>query len=513
MTNMIDALIQSHNINAKAVQYDKFILLDFDDEKEKIEHFFEILGQQLPVSIFMEDSKVVKEVCKSAKQINKNDIKTNISPQNSEVINLVKNKALDFSSLALALTKNKMVKLKTNSGYKLFMKASKENREKLEQINKNVNLFISNTNVLREIFSSNSKDLQLLCSIEKPLLKMKLNFGANINKKISDTLFTYVKLPDDKNSFLFANTIKKFEIDYLLYCKVDGDTKCEDFYEDDEIISVQEDLVVTYLGNETLLVKGDKAIFPKFDYASLKVYNSSKEYFDNFGGVYKATLSQYNKRIKPSIGIYLSYDSTSSEIAMNIPGKGKITVIKIPNVEACVSNCIDEIKKIDENTPRLIENFKTKFPKVFENENLKVDDSNGFRTIIDLTAKLMGMKDLKEFEDTAINCSAKSGMKVDMLIKRIDDVNYLDYRRVIQSIMSYKMAGVDNTLLAFSFYESLSEFIVDQVTFIKDEIKASDIVLCGDMFANSILISKTNKALEKTFNVMLPKEYPLDMYQ
>jgi hydrogenase maturation factor HypF (carbamoyltransferase family) len=100
-----------------------------------------------------------------------------------------------------------------------------------------------------------------------------------------------------------------------------------------------------------------------------------------------------------------------------------------------------------------------------------------------------------------------------MLIKNIDDVNYLDYRRIVQSIMSYKMAGVENTLLAFSFYESLSEFIVDYAAKMKDEIKSSDIVLCGDMFANSILASKTNKALEKTFNVLLPKEYPLDMYQ
>jgi hypothetical protein len=30
------------------------------------------------------------------------------------------------------------------------------------------------------------------------------------------------------------------------------------------------------------------------------------------------------------------------------------------------------------------------------------------------------------------------------------------------------------------------------------------------MIANKILLEKTQKALNKTFNVMMPKEYPLD---
>ena len=513
MTNIIDELIKHNDINAKAVQYDKFILLDFDDEQVKIENFFKILERKLPVSIFMENSQVVDDVCKSGKLLEKNEITTNISPTNEEVVSLIKKEPLDLSYLTLALTKNKMVKIKTNSGYKLFMTVSKENREKLESINKNVNLFVTNTNSLKDLFSSNSKDIQLLCSVEKPLLKMKLNLKSNINKDISNTGFTYVKLPDDKNSYLFAHAVKKFDIDYLLYCDAEIDSDCDEVYEDDNLISSQDDLVVTYLGHETLLVKGDKSIFPKFDYSSQKIFNSSKEYFDNHGGVYKAILSQHNKRVKSSIGVYFSYDSDVSEIAINIPGKGKLSVIEIPNILPNFANCIDEIVNIDENTPRLVENYRKKFPKVFENEDRELDDSNGFRTILDLTAQLMGMKDLQEFEDTALNCGSKSGMKVDMIVKTIDGANYLDYRRIVQSIMSYKMAGVDNTILAFSFYESLSEFIVDYATRMKDEIKSSDIVLCGDMFANSVLISKTNKALEKTFNVMLPKDYPLDMYQ
>lgn len=120
------------------------------------------------------------------------------------------------------------------------------------------------------------------------------------------------------------------------------------------------------------------------------------------------------------------------------------------------------------------------------------------------------MDDYLEFEDAAFAYNSKSGIQIDMKLLKIDGKNYLDYRRVIQSIMSYKMADVDNRMLAFSFYESLSDLIKDNITKISQEIDTKDIILCGDMFANSILLTKVNDALSKTFNINISKEIPLD---
>jgi hydrogenase maturation factor HypF (carbamoyltransferase family) len=97
-----------------------------------------------------------------------------------------------------------------------------------------------------------------------------------------------------------------------------------------------------------------------------------------------------------------------------------------------------------------------------------------------------------------------------MKLVNLEGINYLDYRRIVQSIMAYKMADVDNITLVYSFYESLSEFICNYVNEIANDTKAKDVVLCGDMFANSILLSKTHKTLSKTCNIILSKEYPLD---
>ena len=127
-----------------------------------------------------------------------------------------------------------------------------------------------------------------------------------------------------------------------------------------------------------------------------------------------------------------------------------------------------------------------------------------------MCAKVLGVNSAKEFEDTALNTNLSSGIQIDMKLVNLDGINYLDYRRIVQSIMAYKMGDVDNITLIYSFYESLSEFICNYVNEIANDTKAKDIVLCGNMFANSILLSKTNKILSKTYNIILPKEYPLD---
>ena len=156
----------------------------------------------------------------------------------------------------------------------------------------------------------------------------------------------------------------------------------------------------------------------------------------------------------------------------------------------------------------MITNFSKKFPNVLEGEVFQ--NTNGFESIINMCAKVLGINSAKEFEDMALNTSLSSGIQIDMKLINFDGVNYLDYRKTVQSIMAYKMADVDNIMLIYSFYESLSEFICNYVNEIANDTKAKDVVLCGNMFANSILLSKTNKTLSKTYNILLPKEYPLD---
>ncbi|WP_428024666.1 hypothetical protein [Arcobacter sp.] len=494
--HILENLVKDNGINASIKQYKGFILIICDDSEEKIEEFFTFLGENLPLSIFLGKSYVIDSFDESLEELEDKNILQNVSMYtNKDILNIIKeNENIDFSNDIKKIKEGKVSKIETHNGFKDLFLPSKSLREEFESNNFEVKLFVCNLNKLSELVAVNQKDLQLLCSIERPLVKLKFNILKNENKEYSKTNFIYVKLPDDKETILFASALQKEGIDYLLYAKEE---------------SLQDGLKITYIKEDNLIIRGEKSLFPRYDYNLDKKYNSSKEFFDDNGGVIKATLVSRNKRIKPSIAVYFSYASNNSTISVNVPGKGLKDIISIPNIICDVNNALDEISVIDENTSRLVENYKKKFPQYFE-KDLKNKDANGFEAILNLTAYILGMEDYIEFEDDAFLYNAKSGIQIDMKLVKVDGINYLDYRRVVQSIMSYKMADVNNRMLAYSFYESLSDFIKDNITKINSELNAKDLVLCGDMFANNILLSKVIDGLNKSFDIILPKDTALD---
>jgi hydrogenase maturation factor HypF (carbamoyltransferase family) len=492
--HIIEDLIKESKIDGVCKQYKGFMLIILEASAQDIESFFALLEKKLPLSIFIGKSYVVETYDESLEEIKDFDIKQNLSLLTNDAIrNIIEENNIDFLNDIVKIKNGEVSRFDTHNGLKDFFLPNKQIREEFESKGFEVKLMITDTSKIEEIFDINVKDFQLLCSIERPLVKLKFKLLKNIEKDFSSTNFIYAKIPDDKETVLFSKALKENGINYLLYVN-------------DEVY--QDGLKITYFKEDNLIINGDKGLFPKYDFIANKKYNSSKDYFDDNGGVYKAILAQTAKRLVPSIGVYFSQNSHNSSISINIPAKGIKQIIAIPNIHNNIKNCFEEIADIDEHCARLITNFSKKFPQVLENE--VPQETNGFESIINMCAKVLGLNDAKEFEDTALNTSLTSGIQIDMKLVSLDGKNYLDYRRIVQSIMAYKMADVDNITLMYSLYESLSEFICNYVNEIANDIKTTDVVLCGNMFANSILLSKTHKTLSKTYNIILPKEYSLD---
>ena len=493
--HILDDLIIEAKIDAKCKMYKGFILIVCNDSEEKIESFFKLLEIKLPLSIFISKALVLDSFDFEAnKELEDKDIKVNLSLlTNDEIMAILENNNIDFSNDINKIKEGGVSRFETHNGLKDLFLPSKELREEFESKNYEVKLLITNINNIRNLLDIAPKDLQLLCSIERPLIKLKFKLLQNANKEYSNTNFIYAKIADDKETVLFSQALKDEGIDYLLYVN-------------DEVY--QDGLKVTYTDKQNIIVHGEKGLFPKYEYSLERKVNSTADYFEEYGSVYKAVLAQYNKRISASIGIYFSYESDESAIKVNVPTVGEKDVILIPNVINNIDNCLEDIKSIDENTHRLVENYKNKFSEYFQKE-FKSNDEDGFSSILNLLAYILGMKNYNEVEDTALLYNGKSGIQIDMKVVKIDGKNYLDYRKVIQSAMSYKMAGVEDTMITYSIFESLSDFISDNVFKINEELKAKDIILCGNMFANSILLTKVKKSL-KTSRILIPKEYPLD---
>ena len=492
--HIIECLINEAKINAICKQYNGFILIVLDTSGEEIEDFFALLEKKLPLSIFIGKSYVVESYDETLKEIEDFDIKQNLTLLTNDAIkSIIEENNIDFLNDIVKITKGEISRFETHNGLKDYFLPNKNIREDFEKKGFEVKLLITDISKIEELFDINMKDYQLLCSLERPLVKLKFKILKNANKEFSSSNFIYAKIPDDKEVILFAKALKENAINYVLYVN-------------DEVY--QDGLRITYFKEQNLIIHGDKGLFPKYDFPANKKYNSSKDYFDDKGGVFKAILAQNAKRLTSSIGVYFSQNSYKSSISINVPTKGLKEIISIPNIQNSIKNCFEEIADIDEHCVRLITNYSKKFPNVLEGE--VPQNSNGFESIINMCAKVLGINSSKEFEDIALNTSMTSGIQIDMKLVSLDGVNYLDYRRIVQSIMAYKMADVDNITLVYSFFESLSEFICNYVNEIATDLKAKDVVLCGNMFANSILLSKTNKTLSKNYNIILPKEYPLD---
>ena len=492
--HIIECLISEAKINGVCKQYNGFILIIVDALAQEIEDFFALLEKKLPLSIFIGKSYVVETYDETLKEIEDFDIKQNLTLLTNDAIkNIIEENNIDFSNDIVKIVKGGISRFETHNGLKDYFLPNKKIREDFENKGFEVKLLITDITKVEELFDINMKDYQLLCSIERPLVKLKFKILKNANKEFSSSNFIYAKIPDDKEVILFAKALKENGVNAVLYVN-------------DEVY--QDGLKITYFKEQNLIIHGDKGLFPKYDFTANKKFNSSKDYFDENGGVYKAILAQNAKRLVPSIGVYFSQNSHKSSISVNIPTKGIKDIIIIPNIHNSIKNCFEEISEIDEHCARLITNYSKKFPSVLEGE--VPQDTNGFESIINMCAKVLGVNSAKEFEDIALNTSLSSGIQIDMKLVNLDGINYLDYRKTVQSIMAYKMADVDNITLIYSFYESLSEFICNYVNEIANDLETKDVVLCGNMFANSILLSKTNKTLSKNYNIILPKEYPLD---
>lgn len=480
--NLIDELIKNSKIDATTKQYFGYILVIIDDEKEKIESFFLNLEKNLPISMFISKATFIENFDETTQELeNKNlNINFEILTLNS-VKEILNNNYFDFLAQIVSLKMSEVVEFKNK---KLFLPNLKLQNE-FEKQNLEVKVLVTNSNNISKNFIVDNQTLALLSSIERPLVKLKIE---DKNLEFFANSYIYTKLPSNKDEIVLAQALKEQGVDYILY------------------VTSKDELKAINSGSRNIIEKISDDFFPKYDYNLNRIYNNKDEFFSTFQNLYEAILSYENKESVSSLGIYFS-KTNDSFVDINVPVNEKKRVIYIPNIQNSISKIFEDIASIDENTERLIENFNKKFPEVKEK---KLSDFNSFLAIIEACSIVLGINNITEFENLALNSSFSNSVQIDMKLIKIDNKNYLDYRRIIQSIMSYKMAGVENEILAYSFYEFLSEFIINYSKEIAKKISAKDIVICGDMFANRLILNKVTKELSKNYNLILPKEYPLD---
>ena len=488
---IIKDTIKDFKINAHCEQYLGYILIRFEEEQTKVDDFFAFVKEKMQSSLFAREWIKIDFHDDKSEALNNFDVKLNLSLfTDEEIVSLEKNNNIDFSNDLNKIKQGGISRFETRNGLKNIFLPSIKHKRDFEVRGHEVRLLITNIYKVSEILELQPKETALLCTIERPLVKVRLRSEANAKELYSSTDFIYAKIADDKESILFSNALKKEGIDYLM-CVSD------DIH--------QYSLRVMPFNDQTLIIHGDKGLFPKIDYFTKEKYYSAKNYFDENKGVFNAILQKHEEKGKNFLGVYFSMESKES--AFKIKDQNNILdVIKIPNIKNNFLHYLDKVAQTSLESKELIDRYKNEHVSYFE--HLEFDNtSNSFTTLLNHIALILGLRNHRDVNDLSLTCKSEKLEYFSIKTLKVNNKVYLDFREVLLDIIKLKILSYNNSDISYIFFKSLAYFIN---TSIREQKNITSIILCGNLFANKVLLKYTYLYLENDYEIVMPKAYPLD---
>ncbi len=222
----------------------------------------------------------------------------------------------------------------------------------------------------------------------------------------------------------------------------------------------------------------------------------------------KALVEGHGLTDKAVAVVYFSFGVPVSFVGAHDPG-GRITpLIEFLPIPVRGTALLEAIASIDENGARLVANYRLGFPELYERLTSFGQEEEPIET--EILGWLLGASSLViglEQEDLGrALVPSLLGVKVDTVVIERDGRYLFDGRRLLRSLMSYRIAAVPRDVLGRSVFESLGDFAADAVRRLLKDWKADAIVCAGDLFAgNSILRVQTRGAM---ISLRLPMHFP-----
>ncbi|MCD4758450.1 MAG: hydrogenase [Arcobacteraceae bacterium] len=429
----LQTIINDSQINASVDQKNNKIelLIDTTDEK-KLEWFNENLAKYLPHSIFLGEIETLNSDEKIV-QSNFQSDDYNIAPC-PKCLELIQDPSSQYyldESLQCTHYNNK------GKIYQDFTIYS-------PHYSKNSAVLITNSEKIDELFILTDDEIKALFSIEKPTIKATIK--DETLKNLTGKNYIFIKAPYNNRSLLASTNAKESGVDYLFF----EDTN------DLKVIVVQQNKTIIKASRiaKELEALNDDSVLNRF-------LNISKE-------------AGFNQS---AIGANLSLDGISF-IVSNEVGIKEVIQFQEFNLDTML-----EQFKVDSKRVKLLENFSKKYPNIVEefenNSNL-----NLFETI----AAILELKE-KDFEavcDKGYEFRGNGGLKIDTNFNE----DGFDYSGFIGSIISFKLAGVEEHYLAYSIFEALADMSITTLNQLKEKFKIQNILMMGDIFENSVLYSR-----------------------
>lgn len=120
-----------------------------------------------------------------------------------------------------------------------------------------------------------------------------------------------------------------------------------------------------------------------------------------------------------------------------------------------------------------------------------------------LIKQILGIK--SSVLEYANRCVRDRGPRIDYKLIRMGDSIVLDYARILRSVMSFQLAGVENELLCYGIIDSLAEFIGTLAGDMMLNYGIQEVFICGDLLLKQCFLDKIIKAIPKNMEVSFAK--------
>ncbi|WP_300369420.1 hypothetical protein [Hydrogenimonas sp.] len=435
-----------------------------------------------------------------------------------------------FEIAAKAIENGKRVRIKTLNGWRLFFDAAQVKTES-EKV-----MLMLDTTKFEYHCAVNKDEVHAVSSIERPMIRAAVS-NENLIDLYGKT--TPLKYPDDGFTTLLARELMRLGYEHVAYLECDFDTDADCIVDYDVAIEPQRDTHLFIYESGRFFVEGERGIFPfpferradrivvahematvpwregvlidrmeKFDSAeasalyllekeTVPLKHSNTIRFSQETASVLSVLMEHGKERESAIGVYFGEEPTF------IHHNGKKPIVAVPAMEFAAGELREKIASLREGSDQLVANFESKYPKLAE----RLFGSEGARNIFEAAAVIMDLpeKDFDAIGREAMKFQGKGGLQIDTKV----DGNRFDPYAFAASLISYRLAGVESVLLAYSIFESFGDYVVEIASQLKVKAKAEHIVLCGRAFGNPSLFSRVQKKFGHQ-NFLMNRVLPID---
>jgi hypothetical protein len=315
-----------------------------------------------------------------------------------------------------------------------------------------------------ELFLITDGELQALFSIEKPLIKVTIKDEEL--KALTKKSYIYIQSPRSTKANLVALNAAESDMPYLFF-------------------HPQNELFASVVKKHTLLIRDARGI------AKGLLPLSGDKVLNRF-----LNITRDAGFYKNALGVCMS---SQNGVAFVLSGakEDRAVLSFIPFVFSEVWLCMES----DEVRSRLLVNFAKKHPQIYK--ELKEGDFNLFETL----CVVLGLNEhsFEALSDKSLEFHGNGGLKFDMFFNE----NGFDYMAFLASVMSFRIAEENTAYLAYSIFEAFADMAMNTLSQLKQKFLTEHFVLFGDMFANSVLLSRILSKFQ-TQNPYFSKQFALD---